>query len=229
LVFTNNNVAAWAELCVKLNIMKKINSNQLLESLQQDVRHIILQVSPLQQLQNTQLQQVPEPGKWSVAQVLEHLNIYSRYYIASIEKKLHLSQTGPNKNFTPGWLGNYFTRLMQPKEGVIVKKMKAPKNAIPSPQPDGIKMLEEFIAHQHHLLNLLQIAKNANLDYIRIPISLTKLITLKLGDTFRFVVAHEQRHFIQIKNAANFISVKNIKQKNIFKNFTAADTIKFIL
>jgi hypothetical protein len=209
--------------------MKKINSYQLLESLQEDVRAIILQTSALQQLRPQQLQQIPQPGKWSVAQVLEHLNIYSRYYITAIEKKLHLNQTGPNKNFIPGWLGNYFTRLMQPSEGVITKKMKSPKNAIPSPQPNGIKMLEEFIAHQHHLLNLLQIAKNANLDYIRIPISLTKLITLKLGDTFRFVVAHEQRHCIQIKNAVNAIAAKNTLPENTFVHAAAASSIKFVL
>jgi uncharacterized damage-inducible protein DinB len=220
LVFTNNNFVIAAELCVKLKIMKKINSNQLLESLQEDVRHIILQASPLQHLQNVQLQQVPEPGKWSVAQVLEHLNIYSRYYIAAIEKKLHLNQTGPNEIFTPGWLGNYFTNLMQPKNGVITKKMKAPKNAIPSPQPNGIKMLEEFMAHQHHLLNLLQIAKKTNLDYIRIPISLTQLIKLKLGDTFRFVVAHEQRHFIQIKN---ILEIAGINGENTAANIYAAN------
>jgi hypothetical protein len=212
LVFTNNNVVASGELCVKLNSMKKINSNQLLESLQENVRNIILQASPLQHLQNVQLQQMPQPGKWSIAQVLEHLNIYSRYYSAAIEKKLHLNQTEPNEIFTPGWLGNYFTNLMQPKNGVITKKMKAPKNAIPSPQPNGIKMLEEFIGHQHHFLNLLQIAKKANLDYIRIPISLTQLVKLKLGDTFRFVVAHEQRHFVQIKNVVKAVSLYQSNQ-----------------
>ena len=60
-------------------------------------------------------------------------------------------------------------------------------------------MLSEFINHQHHLLNLLQIARTANLEYNRVPISLTKLIKLKLGDTFRFFIAHEQRHFLQIE------------------------------
>ena len=181
--------------------MKQINSNTLLELLQSDVREILLQCTALQNTNAALLTQQPQPGKWSVAQVLEHLNIYARYYITAIEAKLHLNQSGPNQNFTPGWLGNYFTNLMKPTEGKTLKsKMKAPANAVPSAQPDVVGMLNEFINHQHHLLNLLQIARTANLDYNRIPISLTKLIKLKLGDTFRFFIAHEQRHFLQIEN-----------------------------
>lgn len=179
----------------------KYNSNALLDSLQADVREIILQANQLQHLSTEVLTKQPAPGKWSVAQVLEHLNIYSRHYITAIENKLHLNQSGPNTDFTTGWLGNYFTKLMKPREdNTISKRMKAPKNAIPSAQPDAKVVLEEFINHQHHLLNLLQIAKRANLDYISIPTSLSRFISLKLGDTFRFFIAHEQRHFVQIDN-----------------------------
>jgi uncharacterized damage-inducible protein DinB len=182
--------------------MKQINSNTLLELLQNDVREILLQCTTLQNTDPFLLQQQPSAGKWNVAQVLEHLNFYSRYYITAIEKKLHLNQSGPNEMFTPGWLGNYFTNLMKPgDDGTVKGKMKSPANAIPSTRPDTEAVLNEFINHQHHLLNLLQIARTANLEYNRIPISLTKLITLKLGDTFRFFVAHEQRHFLQISNA----------------------------
>lgn len=181
--------------------MKQINSNTLLELLQSDVREILLECAALQNANQSLLTQQPQPDKWSVAQVLEHLNIYSRYYITAIEEKLHLNQSGPNQNFTPGWLGNYFTNLMKPTEEKKLKsKMKAPANAVPSAQPDAVEMLNEFISHQHHLLNLLQIARSANLDYNRISISLTKLIKLKLGDTFCFFIAHEQRHFLQIEN-----------------------------
>jgi uncharacterized damage-inducible protein DinB len=188
--------------------MKQINSNTLLELLQSDVREILLQCKGLQNTNAALLVQQPQPGSWSVAQVLEHLNIYARYYITAIEEKLHLNQSGPNQNFTPGWLGNYFTNLMKPTEEKNIKsKMKSPANAVPSAQPDALAMLNEFINHQHHLLNLLQIARTANLDYNRIPISLTKLIKLKLGDTFRFFIAHEQRHFLQIEN-----TLKQIEQ-----------------
>lgn len=191
--------------------MKQINSNTLLELLQSDVREILLQCTALQNTNVTLLTHQPQPGKWSVAQVMEHLNIYSRYYITAIEEKLHLNQSGPNQNFTPGWLGNYFTNLMKPTEDKTIKsKMKAPANAVPSVQPDAVAMLNEFINHQHHLLNLLQIARTANLDYNRIPISLTKLIKLKLGDTFRFFIAHEQRHFLQIEN-----TLKQVEQNRL--------------
>lgn len=181
--------------------MKSFNSNTLVESLQDDVRQIILRANKLEHLPVELLQQQPAPDKWSVAQVLEHLCIYSRYYLTAIESKLHRSQSGPGNIFTPGWLGNYFTRIMKPTgDHTISKKMKAPKNALPSAQPDAGEVLKEFILHQHHLLNLLAIAKTANLNHIRIPTSLNKFITLKLGDTFRFFIAHEQRHFIQTDN-----------------------------
>lgn len=188
--------------------MQKINSTTLLDSLQADVRETILQANKLEHISVALLQQPPLPGKWSVAQILEHLNFYARHYIDAIEKKMHLNQTGPNTFFSPGWLGNYFTSIMKPKEdNSIPKKMKAPKNAVPSQQPDAAAMLQEFITHQHNLLNLLSIARSANLDYIRIPTSLNKLITLKLGDTFRFFIAHEQRHFVQIDNTLKSIDI----------------------
>ena len=189
--------------------MKQITSNTLLELLQADVREILLQCSALQAKPASLLQQQPQPDKWSVAQVLEHLNFYSRFYITAIEQKLHLNQSGPNRDFTPGWLGNYFTKLMKPTaEKTIASKMKAPANAVPSAQPDATAVLTEFISHQHHLLNLLQIARTANLEYNRIPTSLTKFIKLKLGDTFRFFIAHEQRHFLQIENTLKQIELK---------------------
>jgi hypothetical protein len=189
----------------------KFNSNALLENLQADTTQIILQVNQLLQLPPAVLQQLPAPDKWSVAQVLEHLNIYSRHYIIAIEQKLHLNQGKSNISFSPGWLGNYFTKLMKPKEdNSIGKKMNAPKNAIPSTQPDAAEMLQEFIQHQHHLLNLLQIAKTASLDSIRIPTTLSKLISLKLGDAFRFFIAHEQRHFLQIQHTLTAINLQKL-------------------
>ena len=181
--------------------MKTFNTNTLIDQLQGDIRNMLLTVGQLAQEPATVLETPPPTGGWSIAQVTEHLNIYCRYYITAIEQALHLNNTRPDTLFKPGWLGDYFTGLMQPVAGqTIKKKMKAPKNGIPSAQPDARQMLEEFSSHQHHLLQLLQIARSANLSRIRIPTSISKWIRLKLGDTFRFLVAHEERHFVQISH-----------------------------
>ena len=90
---------------------------------------------------------------------------------------------------------------MQPSAGnTIAKKMKAPKNATPVAVPNSQEELDEFISHQHQLLNILSIAKNVDLNKTRVPTSLSSLIKLKLGDTFRFFIAHEQRHAVQVNN-----------------------------
>ena len=180
----------------------KFNSRSLLDSLQVDVRHLILQANHLRSFPAYLLRTQPGFQQWSPAQILEHLNIYARHYIKAMEEGLHLNQQPATTQFRSGWLGNYFTRMMLPGENNTVKnKLKAPKNAVPALQPDPLLQLEEFLQHQHLLLNLLEIARNANLSSIRIPTTLHKSIRLKLGDTFRFFIAHEQRHFVQLQNA----------------------------
>ena len=186
--------------------MKKVLSEVLLEQLQEDVREIILKADQLQRMTDSQLKQVPGKDKWSIIEIIDHLNYYSRFYLTEIEQKISHYEAGSAKDFKPGLLGNYFTKIMKPKEGnKISNKMSAPKNAIPSSSINVSETLSEFITHQQHLINLLQIAKACNLNAIRIPTSLSKWIGLKLGDTFRFLIAHQQRHFVQIINVIIYL------------------------
>ncbi len=179
--------------------MQKKNSDQLLNELQADVRQMIADATKLQYKDPAVLVEEPAPGKWSVVQVLAHLNTYSSYYHKAIGKAMEQPKVA-SAFFKPGWLGNYFTKMMKPTaEGTIAKKMKAPKNARPAAGLDITPQLESFIAHQKKLLELLEKAREKNLGNIRVPISIAQWIRLKLGDTFRFLIAHEQRHFIQIQ------------------------------
>lgn len=190
-----------AFLCHKIN-----HKMQLLDQLHERTENILQKaVSEWQMLPSEQWTSQPGPDAWSAAQCLEHLNIYGRHYLPAIEKAI---QTGisqghaPAKTFHSGWLGAYFTRLMQPRsDGSLPGKMKAPKNAIPSPQPDARAMLAEFIDQQETMLRLLRAAGAVNLNSLRVPISLTPWIRLKLGDTFGFVIAHIERHIAQAERA----------------------------
>jgi uncharacterized damage-inducible protein DinB len=180
--------------------MKKTNSLALLEQLQADIRQMIVFASFLQHEEETILLQQPVPGSWSIAQVLEHLNSYGKYYLPAIQKVLSGNTPAAKETFMAGWLGNYFTNLMKPGSEGIKNKMRAPKDHVPVLELDATEVMSVFLQQQQHLLQLLEQAKSVNIGQLRVPISLAKLIRLKLGDTFGFLIAHEQRHFVQIEN-----------------------------
>lgn len=185
--------------------MKTIKSAILLQQLMESSISLLEDISRLEEYTGTgQLEMNDGEGRWNTLQVLEHLNSYYAYYLPMIEKKSANSNSKPRIYFAPGWLGGYFTNMMQPKDGTIKNKMKAFSNHIPAPHLQASKVIEEFLQHQRKLIYLLEFAKNRDINSIRIPISLTPFIKLKLGDTFNFIVAHNNRHRIQINNLLAF-------------------------
>jgi hypothetical protein len=197
--------------------MKKTKSLVLLEELQSATRQLIADAMLLKTEDPGHLLDQPAPGKWSVVQVLEHLNSYGRYYLVAIERSLQQDKPA-TEYYKPGWLGDYFTRLMQPKEdGTLKRKMQSPKNHRPSSNLDLFPVLNEFIDQQHHLLTLLENAKQKNIGAIRTPVSISTFIRLKVGDTFRFLIAHEQRHFVQIRSALLQIKLANRTYNPLFQ------------
>jgi hypothetical protein len=101
---------------------------------------------------------------------------------------------------------------MMPKNVYEVKnKMKTMKNYRPDRGVSVEGVFKEFKEHQHKMLQLLEMARKRNLEQIRIPTTISKMIRLKLGDVFRFLVAHEQRHMIQARNAIKATGVSTDK------------------
>jgi DinB superfamily len=181
--------------------MKNIKAADLIERLKTDTRQIILQTNYLLQKDPGILLQQPEAGKWSVVQTIEHLNSYGRYYLPLIQKALIDPPAASGDSYSPGWLGDYFTKSMLPKaNGQVTNKMQSPKDHRPSNDIDSKTVLEEFLKQEHLLLELLDKSSKSNLEKIKIPISISRFVKIRLGDTFRFLIAHHQRHFVQVQN-----------------------------
>ena len=192
--------------------MKKTKSGELIDQLVADVKHLIAAAEHLRENDGVKLCYSCNPGQWSSAQAIEHLNMYSRYYLPVIEKSLVQINKDANPWFVPGFFGNYFTKMMKPSNVYEVKnKMKGMKGYMPGGGLNADKVINEFLQDQHKLLRLLELARQRNLEKIRIPISISKLIKLKLGDTFRFFIAHEQRHMIQARNAIKAAGISTDK------------------
>ncbi|HYK57512.1 MAG TPA: DinB family protein [Flavisolibacter sp.] len=192
--------------------MKKFKSEELIDQLEADVRQLIAAAEHLQQADNVKLSYPPEEGKWSAAQALEHLNMYNRYYLPAIEKAMVHIPKEVNAWFVPGFFGNYFTNMMMPKNVYEVKnRMKAMKGYRPDRGINVEGVFKEFYEHQNKLIQLLETARKRNLEQVRVPTSISTMIRLKLGDTFRFLIAHEQRHMIQARNAIRATGVSTDK------------------
>ncbi|UUV22783.1 DinB family protein [Paenimyroides aestuarii] len=134
---------------------------------------------------------------WSVLECLEHLNWYGNFYLPEIESRMKASNTKATTAFKSGWLGNYFAQSMLPKEKL--NKMKAFKSMNPIHSRLSKNTVTVFIEQQKQLLHLLHAARLVDLNKIKTSISITSLIKLKLGDTFRFVIYHNKRHVVQAK------------------------------
>lgn len=176
-----------------------ISKTVLLSLLETKVEaHIHEAISLFQNLSASQLSQPAPDGGWSIAQCLDHLNGYGDYYLPYIEKSLsNATPENDDDTFKSSWLGRRFTKMMDPETGT--KKMKAFKNHLPAADLHPHKAVAVFIQQQETLISCLHRAAKADLNSIRIPISIAKFIRLKLGDVFQFLIAHNERHIRQAK------------------------------
>jgi DinB family protein len=192
--------------------MAKFKSEDLLKELTQDIRRVKECAEFFAAADKNKLVYSPEKGKWSVVQVLEHLNAYNRHYLPAIEKQLSVVTHTTNAWFTSGFWGEKFTKMMKPKNVYEIKNKMKTQKAYAFPNSLNVDtVLKEFIAGQDKFLQLLELAKGKDIGGMHIPITLTSLIKLKLGDTFRFLVAHEQRHMIQARNTLKTVGVSTDK------------------
>ena len=179
--------------------MIQMNSEQLITNLMEESKNHIHTVEQLKVERDEFLNWRPNTKSWNILECIEHLNRYAEFYNKEIEYRLSLSKKPPEKFFKSGWIGNYFVRLIRPNEKKV-KKMKTLKDMDPRGVPLKKEILETFLHQQTILLKLLQKSRNHSLNKVKTSISITKWITLKLGDTLRFVVNHNGRHILQIKH-----------------------------
>ena len=156
------------------------------------------------ELSDAQLNWRPNPGVWSVADVLAHLNAYSNYYHPTFNKKIQNTRFRSTKEaFVSSPLGKSAWKSMKLGNAKNIKrKFKAQKGYNPTIDPTILtgKEFDRFITHQTNLFTIFERAQTVNMKRVKIPISISKIVRLKLGDALLFVVYHNQRHVQQVLN-----------------------------
>ncbi len=158
----------------------------------------------LNQLSAQQLSWKPAPHVWSVLEVVAHLNTYAHFYHKAFKHKISITRfRTPKETFSSSPLGrSAWASMKLGKQNNIKRKFRAPKNYDATLHPELITehLLEDYLNSQQEFLQILESSVAVNLRKVKVPISISKLVRLRLGDAFLFVAYHNERHMQQIIN-----------------------------
>ncbi len=158
-------------------------------------------------LSDEQLQYRPGPGRWSIAEIFGHLNIFHDLYIRSILSRVTLAPDWSSDRYNSGWLGDWIYEKIMPRADGSVFKYRAMKaHCVNAELLDGREELESFQRKCDALDDILRHAATKNLQKIQIPFYFTGLLCLRLGDTLRTLVAHSERHLLQAQQVLVVVS-----------------------
>lgn len=174
----------------------KVQNNLLIAELTEMTKAHLKRAQEYLALPIEKLNWKAHPEKWSVLECLEHLNLYGDFYLPEMQKRIKKAQqVPPTTLFKSGWLGNYFAKSMLPKEKL--NTMNSPKNMDPIGSQLDKTHIERFLQQQETLLTILAQANTVDLTKTKTSISLASWIKLRLGDTLRVVIYHNERHLVQ--------------------------------
>ncbi|WP_281613922.1 DinB family protein [Flammeovirga sp. SubArs3] len=187
----------------------KVNQEQFLQQLIENVEDNLTSVNEYMELSDEELNTKYDEKSWSILECMEHLNRYGDYYIPYLKKAMNTSPQKTKDIYKGGWLGNYFANMMQPKGGSISNKMSAPSDKNPIGTTLDRVVLSVRKEQCTQLLEILGHSFDKNINKPRIPISISRVIRLKYGDTLHFLIAHDNRHTLQGDRIMYSISNKN--------------------
>ena len=196
--------------------MAKFDQLELLDGLAKNIEEIYQLVNHSFTNQSDDLLNwKPNPTTWSVLDCLEHLNIYSRFYIPHIQKQMQQAKPINQQKYNSSWLGDYFVKTLSPNNQKAMSTLKR-LNPIHS-SLDADTVITNFLHYQQHFLENIQTAEKIDLTSIKIPLEFMPMLRLRLGDVFRFLVAHEQRHILQANRVLEQAIHENQGAENIFR------------
>ena len=178
----------------------KISNQELISDLIRRTEEVLLDAEELNQLSPEALNWKSKPERWSILECIEHLNRYGDFYLPEIDRRLlNARSVAAGAVFSSGILGNYFAKSMLPREQL--NKMNTFQSMNPSGSDLDRSVLVKFLKQQQRMIELLRRARQVDLTRTKTSISISNWIKLRLGDTFRVVIYHNQRHIVQAQKA----------------------------
>ncbi len=153
-------------------------------------------------LSNQQFNWRAEPGRWSIAQCLSHLNVINGLDLTPLREGIRAGRarnlTGPGP-FTYGLISRKFVASMEPP---VTRKFKAPAAYVPPPEADLARTIGEYRRISEEVRQLAEASAGLDLTKVKIsmpalPAILRAFVKMPLGARFSLLTAHDRRHLWQ--------------------------------
>jgi DinB superfamily len=145
----------------------------------------------------------PGPGRWSIAQNLNHLNVGDLKVLPAFDRAIaegraqHRVAPGP---FRYRWFSRFMIREMEPPPK---RRMKTPLKGSAGEDHRLADVLPEFARVRDELARRVRQSDGLDLAHIRTISPVNRLIRLPLGAYFAFILAHDRRHLWQARQVRN--------------------------
>ncbi|SOD02089.1 DinB superfamily protein [bacterium JGI 053] len=152
-------------------------------------------------LAEAQLAWRPGPGRWSIAEVVKHLNLSARPYLDAIAHALAgarargLSDGG---GWRPTLVGGLFARSMEPPPRIRLPAPRIFRPAEGAPPPPGARELATWRSLHLEMEERIREAAGVDLRRARFVSPVTRWVRMNAGDAFAVLLAHERRHLWQM-------------------------------
>lgn len=160
-------------------------------------------------LTEEQLAWRPQPGKWSIAENLAHLNITTQTYLPFIQRALEQARTrglSGTGQFDLGTMGKWFVSYLEPPFRVKTKAPKAIKPILQGPASDS---LPQFLRCNQVFLKQVDAAEGIDLGRAAFVSPFSSLLRMKLIAAFATVTAHDRRHLWTIAKIREQVTKEN--------------------
>lgn len=140
----------------------------------------------------------PGPGRWSVGQCLEHLNIVGGHYLPELRARIKRAQSKGSKpaaTVKSGFMGRRLTEAM--RTPAAERPLTSPERYAPTGNRLPRTVTEVFSRQLDELMSIVLMARQVNANAVRIPNPLFTLLRLRLTDQLEFLVVHLRRHVAQ--------------------------------
>jgi hypothetical protein len=161
-------------------------------------------------LHEAQLAWRPGPGRWSIAEVVKHLNLSARPYLDAIAHALARARARGHTDggdWRPTLVGGLFARSMEPPPRVRLRAPRIFRPAEGAPPPPGARELATWRAIHLEMEERIREAAGLDLRRARVVSPVTRWVRMNAGDAVALLLAHERRHLWQmgkIRESAGF-------------------------